>query len=87
MGKGGWLAICRGYKEVIDGTNGHVWVVPLSQLCVIPKGPVQAPTLARGAKTERPGWRLQMKSARQYLTPSQMDRIEKELGVRVFQRN
>lgn len=87
QGKGGWLAICRGYREIVDGTNGHIWTVPLAQLCVIPKGQVQAPTLAIGAKTERPGWRLQMKKARQYLTPAQMDRIERAVHARIFQRS
>ena len=86
LGKGGELAICRGYKTVIDGTNGHEWVVPRHQLCVIPRGSVQAPSLAHGAKTVRPGWRVEMKKAGKYLTSSQMDRIERDLKVRVFQR-
>lgn len=84
----GWLTVCRGTRSIYDHSKDTDKLatakVPAETLACFPRGAVQATTLYRGVEMVRPGWRLEMRKLRGYISDSQARRIEKDLGHRVF---
>ena len=86
-GNRGWLTVCRGYKTIYDhsrDTDKFTAGVPAETLCALPRGDVTAASLFNGLELVRPGWRVQLRQARGFITDSQARRIEHELRMRVF---
>src|SRR3990167_7542698 len=69
--KGGYITICRGYKDIPwadQTTTTKVYrQVPAVTLASIPRGMVTSATLYRGLALERPGWRKELRKAMRYL--------------------
>lgn len=84
----GWLTVCRGTRSIYDHSKDTDKLatanVPAETLCSFPRGQVQATTLYSGIDLVRPGWRLQMRKLRGFISEAQARRIERDLGRRVF---
>jgi len=83
--KGGFIVICKNYRDIPwrdQTTTRKVYrQVPATTLCNLPRGYVTAASLFQGVRLHRPGWRVELRRARRFLSDNQMRRITKELGV------
>lgn len=86
-GNKGWITVMRGEMTIHDhwkDTDKFTTGVPAETLCALPRGNVTAPTLYDGPRLVRPGWRVQLRRARAFMSDTQARRVEQELRTRVF---
>lgn len=88
-GGGGWITICRGYKDLpwksSSLTNRKQYVqVPAHTLMSIPRGEVKAADTYNGLALIKPGWRRGLRMAAKFLTYEQRRRIQKRLRAHVW---
>ena len=83
----GFIAICRGYKDLYDeskDTAQFTKSLPAQTLCNLAPGFMQAGSIYQGLRLLRPGWRIEMRKARRFLTRKQQEAISKSVGLELF---